>query len=493
MHLSRFARRRYTVGATPIEKLERFSAELGGIVCHIINHLKEVKMQEKLARTNVKFNYLSILLFLSAFFILLSGGFALSAEETADGGINDFILEDTVITATKRPESLQDVPQSITAFSADEIKFMGAQNFGDMIESVPGVELRRMQSGIGSVSIRGIAAMSSVTGGAGASVGYYLDELPLTMAAMFPDIANFDTARVEVLRGPQGTLFGEGSMAGTIRLIANKPDATEFDAYIDMTYSNTEGGEDSYSANGMLNLPLIKDKMAVRLVTLYGDDGGYIDRTDPATGAVIEKNVNDSQTIGGRMALRLVPSDNLTLDANLLYSKSDRGRRNIATEEMDRASLTPESSEDELFGLNMTIQYDLSFADLISSTSSFDREAPGPADNSGLNGGVEQFMGIMSFVTGLYGLPGPNWTTPDGVYIDLIIESEAIAQELRLVSKGDGVVTIIQTGPTAPILLDAYQTINLRAGVMGDSWNFHIFANNVMDKRVNEGCSPRQE
>ncbi|MBW2366416.1 MAG: TonB-dependent receptor [Deltaproteobacteria bacterium] len=349
-----------------------------------------------------------------------------------------------MVTATKRAERLQDVTQSITAFSADDLNFMGAQNISGMIESVPGVELRNYQAGVGSITMRGVAEMSTVQGGPGAAVGYYMDELPLTMAGYFPDVATFDMARVEVLRGPQGTLFGEGSMSGTIRMISNKPDSTEFDDYVELTYSHTENGTNNYTANGMLNLPLIKDKMAIRLVALYGDEGGYIDRTDPATGAVIEEDINGDETIGVRMALRFAPSERLTLDSTVLYSKSERERYSFATSSMTFSTLAPESFNDDLLGLNLTIQYEFSFADLISSTSYFDRDVEGTEDQSDLNSTIEGFNFMMGGFTpifpglSVFGLPGPTWFTPDGVYIDQTVESEAISQELRLVSKGDG-------------------------------------------------------
>ncbi len=377
-------------------------------------------------------------LFLMSILLVFFGttGFGLSAEASKEAN-DDFTLEDTIVTATKRPEKLQDVPQSITAFSTDDMKFMGAQDFSDMIESVPGVELRRTQAGAGSVTIRGIAEMSSVAGGPGASVGYYLDELPLTMAGYFPDIANFDMARVEVLRGPQGTLFGEGSMSGTIRMISNKPDSTQFDDYVELIYSNTEQGTDNYAANAMLNVPLIKDKLAFRLVALYDDQGGYIDRTDPATGAVLEEDINGNETMGARLALRFTPSDKLTIDSTLLYSESKRERWSQATSSMTMSSLAPNYSDDDLLGLNMTIQYEFSFADLIWSTSYFNREMAGPEDNSELNPTIEGFNEVMAGLLPAFGLPGPTWITPDGVYIDQIIESEAISQELRLVSNGD--------------------------------------------------------
>ena len=123
---------------------------------------------------------------------------------------SDYRFEEIIVTATKRAERLQDVAQSITAVSADDLKFMGANNFSDIVESIPGVEYKSWSKGFGSVTIRGIAEQSEVSGGPGASVGNYLDEIPLTMAEYFPDIASSDMARVEVLRGPQGTLYGEG-------------------------------------------------------------------------------------------------------------------------------------------------------------------------------------------------------------------------------------------------------------------------------------------
>ncbi|MBW2366587.1 MAG: TonB-dependent receptor [Deltaproteobacteria bacterium] len=393
-----------------------------------------------------RFRRFSSLLLLSALLVIGTNGPALCAETDSEA-YDDFILEDTVVTATKRAERAQDIPQSITTFSADDLSFMGAQNFNDMVDSVPGVELRNTQAGQGQVTMRGVSEMSVVNGGPGASVGYYLDELPLTMAGFFPDVASFDMARVEVMRGPQGTLFGEGSMAGTIRMIANKPDSTGFDNYVELSYSDTENGADNYAANAMVNLPLIKDKMAVRLVAIANDNGGFIDQTDPSTGAVIAENINDSESLGGRMALRFTPSDKLTMDAAVLYSKIEAGRRNVATDAMTFSShvTVPDFHDDDLLGLNLTIQYDLSFADLISSTSFFDREFKGPMDVWFTIGDVTLLNTMVSFfltgVPGMTGPPGfglPTWITPDGVYYDQILESEAISQELRLVSKGDG-------------------------------------------------------
>jgi len=388
------------------------------------------------------FRRFASLLLLSMLLVISTNSTALCAEEDY-GTEGDYILEDTVVTATKRAERAQDIPQSITAFSADDMSFTGAQNFSDMVQSVPGVELRNTQAGQGQVTMRGVSEMSVVNGGPGASVGYYLDELPLTMAGFFPDVASFDMARVEVMRGPQGTLFGEGSMAGTIRMIANKPDSTEFDNYVELEYSSTESGAESYAANAMLNLPLIKDKMAIRLIALANDNGGFIDQTDPSTGAVIAENINDSESLGGRMALRYTPSDKLTVDAAVLYSKIEAGRRNVSTDAMTFSShpSVPDFHDDDLLGLNLTVQYNFSFADLISSTSSFDREFKGPMDVWFTIPDVTNLNLYVAYVvlpTIPFPSPGPTWITPDGVYYDQVLVSDSNSQELRLVSNCDG-------------------------------------------------------
>jgi len=352
---------------------------------------------------------------------------------------DDYILEDTVVTATKRAERMQDIPQAITAFSEDELNFIGARNFGDLVESLPGVEFRNREgAGRGDINIRGISELSRIQGGPGATVGYYLDELPLTMAGWFADIANLDVARVEILRGPQGTLYGEGSLAGTIRLISNKPDTTAVDAWVDLSYADTKGGATSSTVNAMVNVPLLKDKAAIRLIGSYQENGGWIDILDPHSDAVRAKDANDDETISGRMALRATPSDRLTLDGMVLYSNTDANRENYATREGDKHSLTQEFADDELLGLNLTVAYDFPFAELISSTSHFDRDITGIMDFSPLTASVVPLFGALDFLMPMFGLPGPNYITPDGVILDIIVNSEAISQELRLVSTGDG-------------------------------------------------------
>jgi len=391
-----------------------------------------------------KFYFKSFVLLICIIFLSISNVYAIDdSQEVSD----DYTFEDTIVTATKRAERLQDIPQSITALSEDDLKFMGAKNFSDMMESIAGVSFKIGRLEDSSVTIRGIAPLGAVSGGAGASVGYYLDELPLTMANVMPDIASSDTARVEVLRGPQGTLFGAGSLAGTIRLIANKPDSSGLNGNVSLTYSDTEGGADSYAANAVLNVPLIKDKAAFRLVGIYEDNGGYIDRINPDTGALVRENDNGNKKTGGRLALRLTPSDPLTLDMTMLYSKSDVDGANQANSEYESNSFFKAWSEDELYAANLTIQYEFSFADLISSTSYFDRKISAERDSPDSTPAVEQFINLMAgnyypYVPfpgmAYFGLTPPDIFDLDTIYTTKSIEADAFAQEIRLVSKGDG-------------------------------------------------------
>ena len=239
-----------------------------------------------------------ILLFSTLFAMLMLVSWGATAQEPDSE--RQMVLEEVIVTATKRETSLQDTSESISVFSERLIEDIGAQDFSGLVDHIAGVEYRTDTQGIGNVSIRGVASLSSVGGSPGAAVGYYLDELPLTMAGMFPDIQSFDIERVEVLRGPQGTLYGEGSMAGTIRLISAKPDPNAFSGKVDLTYSNTDGGGNNGMANAVLNLPLIKDTLALRVAGFYSDMSGYVDAINWVDGSLLQKNSN---TISGDMSI----------------------------------------------------------------------------------------------------------------------------------------------------------------------------------------------
>lgn len=228
-------------------------------------------------------------------------------------------LEEVVVTALKRDSSLQDTPISISALGSKTLERIGADDFEDYAGKVPGLNLLDNGPGSRRLVIRG------VQGAGEAQVGLYYDEVPVTGAPgsssdagqRQPDIKMVDIERVEVLRGPQGTLYGSGTMGGTLRVITNKPDASAFAARVGGDLSSTEeGGGNNTKLTGMINLPIVKDELAVRLVAYDYDMAGYIDNV-----AYGKDHVNNEDTSGGRVSVRWTPGDRVTLTG--MYIKQD--------------------------------------------------------------------------------------------------------------------------------------------------------------------------
>src|SRR5450432_4690677 len=197
-------------------------------------------------------------------------------------------LQEVVVTATRHEEVLSRVPISVTAITQEGMDLRGIKDFQDVARFTPGVNIDK--SGTNNISIRGIAS----SGGAG-TTGIYIDDTPIQIRglAFNPDDAlpkSFDVDRVEVLRGPQGTLFGAGSEGGTVRYITTQPSLTANSFYSREEVSFTEGGSASYEGGIAAGGPLIDGTLGARLSVWYRRDGGYIDRIDPTTLALQEKN-----------------------------------------------------------------------------------------------------------------------------------------------------------------------------------------------------------
>lgn len=224
------------------------------------------------------------------------------------------VLDEVVVTAQKRSERLQDVPLSISAFTEERIEQQGITSIDDYASRSAGVRLSR-DGTQASFTVRGI---SSTTGAdtTSATAGIYVDDYPLYdtwFRFSSPDLHIFDVQRIEVLRGPQGTLYGATSLAGSIRIITNKPDFDETQFKFDGTLSSTEGaGDANYSANAMINVPLIQDRLAFRAVGYLKDEAGYVD--NPVRG---ETDVNGRRSYGGRLYLSARPTETLNLLASL--------------------------------------------------------------------------------------------------------------------------------------------------------------------------------
>src|ERR1700731_2613771 len=234
-------------------------------------------------------------------------------------------LQEIIVTSTRREESLSRVPISVTALTQESLDERGIKDFSEVARFTPGVNFDN--SGTNNISIRGISG----TGGAG-TTGIYLDDTPIQMRALAfsPDEAlpkSFDIDRVEVLRGPQGTLFGSGSEGGTVRYITTQPSLTKASIYAREEVSYTQGGSINYEAGIAAGTPVIDGTLGVRASVWYRRDGGYIDRIDPVTLATDQKNANFDQTTLIRLAAVWAPTEHLTVTPSIYYQ--DRYRNDV--------------------------------------------------------------------------------------------------------------------------------------------------------------------
>jgi outer membrane receptor protein involved in Fe transport len=239
------------------------------------------------------------------------------------------VLENIIVTAQKRSEDLQDVPVSIQAIGTERLEQLNVTDFDDYVKFLPSISYQTGGPGFAQVYMRGVASGGDGNhSGSLPSVGMYLDEQPITTIQGNLDVHLYDIERVEALAGPQGTLYGASSQAGTIRIITNKPSSDAFDAGYDLEGSTVSGGDQGYLAEGFVNVPL-GDKAAIRLVGWNRHDPGYIDnirvdRVYPSVGQVEtnagheEKNYNDIDTYGARAALRVELTDNWSVTPQVM-------------------------------------------------------------------------------------------------------------------------------------------------------------------------------
>jgi outer membrane receptor protein involved in Fe transport len=289
-------------------------------------------------------------------------------------------LQEITVTATRREESQSRVPISLTALTQESLDNRGIKDFSEVARFTPGVNFDN--SGTNNISIRGISG----TGGAG-TTGIYLDDTPIQMRALAfsPDEAvpkSFDIDRVEVLRGPQGTLFGSGSEGGTVRYITTQPSLSKTSMYSRVELASTQGGDLSYEAGAAVGGPLVEGKFGARLTLWYRKDGGYIDRINPYTAAVEGKNANHDENYLVRLAGLWAPSEHWTITPSIYYQ--DRSRNDISTywplysnpgkNRFVSADPTRRASPDKWYMPALKIEGDVgSAARLISNTSYFHR------------------------------------------------------------------------------------------------------------------------
>ncbi|MET0268892.1 MAG: TonB-dependent receptor, partial [Sphingomonas sp.] len=228
---------------------------------------------------------------------------------------------DIIVTATKRNEAASDVAGSISAVTEQALQQLNAQSLADYITRVPGVVFNDYQPGVSEVVIRGVASTTYHEANQ-ATTGYYINQIPLVepgFPLVIPDIDSFDVKQVEVLRGPQGTLFGSSSLGGAINYVVNEADPSGIDAGAEGILSSTRrSGAASYAAKAMINVPIVEDKLAARLVALQRDDAGYL--TNVGTG---EKGSNDLRVRGLRGSIVFTPTETTKISALGLYQEYD--------------------------------------------------------------------------------------------------------------------------------------------------------------------------
>lgn len=297
------------------------------------------------------------------------------------------VLEEIIVTSQKREENLQDVPLSITALGNEELEQLGVADFDDFAKFLPSLSYTSSGPGFSRVFFRGVSSGDNGNhSGSLPSVGMYLDEQPITTIQGALDVHIYDIARVEALAGPQGTLYGASSQAGTIRIITNKPDPGEFAAGYNVEGS-VVSSQAGYVAEGFVNVPL-GEKAAIRLVAWSKRDPGYISnvfgsRTFPVAGVTVnnsgleEQDANDVDTYGARAALRVDLNDSWTVTPSLIVQEQKAAGTfsydpSVGTLEVER--YRPERSTDRWGQAALTIEGRIANFDLVYAGSYLRRD-----------------------------------------------------------------------------------------------------------------------
>src|ERR1700722_8753947 len=373
-------------------------------------------------------------------------------------------LTEVVVTAQKRASTVQETPISITAVTGEDLLARGGASLAALAQGTPGVSLKSEGPSQTEIEMRGMTS----SGGNSATVGFYLDDIPLVGPAsaqnghvvIDPDL--YDLSRIEILRGPQGTLFGSGSMGGTVRLITNQPNVSEFQSTVQSVLSGTDGGGFNHKDSLMVNLPLIDHTLALRAGGTEDYTSGWIDRIVvnpfPIAGgnpvgtvrgevqnAPIEKQYRGSnayQTYAARVTLLWKPTENLSVTPSFFHTTSTQD--GISAYDSDPGTLAhyqpfdiAEPLTDSLTAYSLSVNYRFATFDLTSSPARWLR------NSSQVEEASEAFNNPLEGITysANYGLPNPGYYGPAGSGPEHGMEddpSHQFSEELRLASTGNG-------------------------------------------------------
>ena len=389
--------------------------------------------------------------------LFAAGGMTQAVAQGGEAATGQSAIDEIIVTANKREQSLQDTAMSISALDGDTINKRNLAGMGDYLSSIPGVSILDQGPGFNSLVIRGLSAKPQGEAFNSSPIsGVYFGETSISGLGLdgnTADIKLVDMERIEVLRGPQGTLYGAGAMGGVVRNVPVDPNLEQFEGSLQFGYSNTaEEGSDNNVAKGVINIPLIPDVLAMRAVAYRFDNGGYYkniaasDSTLSAAAIAFGATVLDSddiggdETVGGRLSLLWQPSDQLAINLNYLSQNTEQNgwastdldlegewsqRRYRVWDSANNSPAFSESDLDEGFEddielTNLTVEYDLDWGTIFSSTSWVDEK-------------TNRQREIAAFFAPSF-LP---WSQLGGFSRDLF------AEEIRLVSELQGPIQFI--------------------------------------------------
>lgn len=307
-----------------------------------------------------------------------------ATEAQAQDGAQSGGIDEITVTARKREESLQDISGSIQAFTGDDLKKQGLFNIEDIARMAPSMNIIGGTAGANKIIFRGVSDNPGAFIAA-SSAALYIDEQPLTQFSINPEPRMIDIERVEALAGPQGTLYGDSSQSGTLRIITNKPDPTGFFANASAMIRAGEDSSASHEISGVLNMPLVEDKFAIRLVGFSATDGGFIDNVagvSPMNGTknnvdVIGEDINDAKHVGGRLSAKWFMNDEWSVTAAYIGQSSKAGARNDfdpTVGDLKTIKFYRDTRDDEWSQGALTFDGSFGSIDFTSVTSYFDRE-----------------------------------------------------------------------------------------------------------------------
>ena len=352
-------------------------------------------------------------------------------------------LEEIVVTARKRSENLQDIPESILAISEEAIARSGLQTMDDYARKIPSLTYVARGPGANKIVFRGVTEAGTAFF-TDSSAALYLDEQPLTQPVLTPEPRLIDIERIEALSGPQGTLYGGSAQSGTLRIVTNKPDPSRLAGNISASVSSGSTSDVSHDVSAVVNLPLVQDKLALRLVGFSARDGGYIDNVlgqSPGgtfdNASVVEENAaGEAEYLGGRAALRWDANDRWSLTGSVVFqdleSSGNTEHMPEAAGDLEQIRFVEEFRDDQWTQFGLTIEGDLGFAQVVSATSYFTREILYQLDNTEYVAYLRGFYAAYGYYVSYAFGPDPvgqGWINPQ--------DTRRFSQEFRLSHQGE--------------------------------------------------------